>query len=99
MSSTACIRPIHIHAWLLASCNVYSHVFTDCTIKGQIRKECASHPNCTKTCNNSFEFTPCDQQCVPYGCECPDGKVVDEDRNECIDTIECPIIQQGMNGK
>ena len=69
-------------------CNLF--YFTDCTIKGQVNKECASHPNCTKTCNNRNNPVACIQACIPYGCECPNGMVVDEERNECVATSECP---------
>ena len=65
--------------------------FAGCTIEGQVINQCALHPNCTKTCNNTNEFLICTQQCIPYGCECPDGMVVDEDKNECVPINECPI--------
>ena len=78
---------------------MFAIYFTDCTIKGQIIKQCASHPNCTKTCNNTDESIACTQQCVPYGCECPDGMVVDEESNECISINECPTMPPRAIGK
>ena len=63
-----------------------------CPIKGQVRKECASYPNCTVTCSNSDSPPVCAEVCVPYGCECPTGKVVNEDINECVTSSECPSI-------
>jgi len=32
---------------------------------------------------------PCYGRDVQYGCECPDGKVIDEDKNECVSPKEC----------
>ena len=67
---------------------MFHFVFTDCsTIKGQVIKEYASRPNCTKTCNNTIA---CAQDYVSYGCECPNETVVDEERNECVAPSECP---------
>ena len=61
-----------------------------CLIKGQIRKECASHPDCAKTCSNTGELLACSERCIPNGCECPDGTVIDVDKNECVELGECP---------
>ena len=61
-----------------------------CPIKGQIRKECAAHPNCVKTCNNTGELLVCQEECIINGCECPDGTVIDMDKNECVELGECP---------
>lgn len=63
---------------------------TECTIKGQMMKECASHPSCVKTCNSTYNTTPCAHKCIPYGCECPNGTVVNERRNECVAPRTCP---------
>ena len=59
-----------------------------CPIKGQVRKECASHPSCHQTCNNN-ETVLCPEICIVNGCECPDGTVIDEDKNECVAPSEC----------
>ena len=63
-----------------------------CPIKGQIRKECASHPGCHQTCN-STNTTVCPAVCIINGCECPNGTVIDENRNECVTPSECAGIQ------
>ena len=62
---------------------------TVCTIKGQIIKECATHPDCTKTCNSTINPVPCAHKCIPYGCDCPDGMVVNETNNECVVASTC----------
>ena len=62
-----------------------------CPIKGQIRRECASHPSCHQTCNNT-EPTICPAVCVINGCECPEGTVIDEDNQECVLQSECEGI-------
>ena len=61
-----------------------------CPIKGQINKECALHTDCAKTCNNSGKLLVCSETCVTDGCECPDGTVIDLDKNECVELGECP---------
>ena len=66
----------------------WSVLITACPIKGQIRKECASHPNCHGTCNTT-EPLPCPFVCVVNGCECPEGTIIDEDKNECVTPNEC----------
>ena len=62
---------------------------TACPIEGQIRKECASHPSCRRTCDNLNENRPCPAVCIVNGCECPAGTVIDEDKGECVAPIEC----------
>lgn len=74
---------------LLATHICSSLYYTDCSIKGQVIGKCASHPDCAKTCKNRTEVG-CIQQCIPYGCECPDGTVIDEQKNECVAESECP---------
>ena len=59
-----------------------------CPIKGQVRKECASHPSCHLSCNNT-EPGPCPLVCIINGCECPTGTVIDEEKNECVALSEC----------
>jgi len=53
--------------------------------------ECASHPDCTKTCiNKNFGPIICPEVCIINGCVCPNGTVVDEAKNECVASSECP---------
>ena len=59
-----------------------------CPIKGQVRGECALHPSCQQTCNNN-ETLICLTVCVVHGCQCPNGTVIDEDKNECVAPSEC----------
>ena len=61
---------------------------TVCPIKGQIRKECASHPSCHQTCNSTGP-TACPAVCIVNGCECPYGTVVDVAKRECVPRSEC----------
>ena len=63
---------------------------TACPIKGQIRIECAPLTICAATCSNNGVPRPCPRVCDDYGCVCPNGTVLDEDNNECIDASECP---------
>ena len=63
-------------------------LITACPIKGQIRKECASHPSCHRTCN-STDPIPCPRICVFYGCECPSGTVIDEENKQCVLPRQC----------
>ena len=59
-----------------------------CPIEGQIRRECASHPDCHRTCNTT-DPVPCPFVCIPNGCECPRGTVIDETENKCVSPTEC----------
>ena len=59
-----------------------------CPIKGQVRKECASHPGCHQTCNTTGPVA-CPAVCIVNGCECPNGTVIDEAINECVAPNEC----------
>ena len=63
-------------------------LITVCPIRGQIRKECASHPSCHRACN-STESTSCLAVCVINGCECPAGTVIDWRINECVMPRQC----------
>ena len=65
---------------------------TACPIEGQVRKECASHPGCHQTCNTT-EPVACPAVCIVNGCECPDGTVIDEDKNKCVTPRECEGTQ------
>ena len=63
-------------------------MITACPIEGQVRKECASHPDCHKTCNTTGPVS-CPRICIVNGCECPDGTVIDEYKNECVAPSRC----------
>ena len=63
-------------------------LITECPVKGQIKKECASLPSCHQTCG-SPDPRPCPLICIQDGCECPAGTIIDETRNECVCPSEC----------
>ena len=50
--------------------------------------ECATDPVCHATCNNTGP-RPCPAICIPNGCQCPDGQVIDEAENKCVTPNEC----------
>ena len=62
-----------------------------CSIKGQVRKECASHPSCHQTCSRCNSII-CPAVCIVNGCECPNGTIINEEINECVTPRECPGI-------
>ena len=72
---------------------VHIYLTVACPIKGQVRRECASHPSCHRTCN-STEPGACPRVCVINGCECPIGTVIDEEKKECVLPSKCI---QGMH--
>ena len=59
-------------------------LITGCPIIGQVRKECASHPDCHRRCNATGQTVNCPSLCIVNGCECPEGTVIDENKNECV---------------
>ena len=61
-----------------------------CPVQGQVRKACAAHPSCIRTCTSRFVFRPCFPVCIDNGCECPTGTVIDSDSNRCVRPSECP---------
>ena len=65
--------------------------FTACPAIGQIRKDVVRDPHCASTCESVDGLLqgPCYGQDVQYACECPDGEVIDKDKNECISPKEC----------
>jgi len=67
---------------------LFKYVYLACPIKGQIRKQCASHPLCHRTCNDDGS-RPCPAICIDNGCECPAGTVIDVDKRECVDPSDC----------
>ena len=68
----------------------YGNIFVACPAKGQIRIHCAPLSTCAATCSNNGTPRPCPLICDDYGCVCPNGTVLDEDNNECVDASECP---------
>ena len=58
---------------------LHDNLITACLIKGQVRRECASHPGCHQTCNSTGPVA-CPAICIVNGCECPNGTVIDEDK-------------------
>ena len=85
-----CITVMYICESILLMSEVT--LITACPIEGQIRKKCASHPGCHQTCNTT-EPVACPAVCIVNGCECPDGTVIDEDKNKCIAPSECEGTQ------
>jgi len=47
---------------------------------------------CAETCNNLGNPPPSCPAKVwdEFGCACPNGTVLDEENNECLDQSECP---------
>ena len=62
--------------------------FAVCPIKGQVRKECASHPSCHEACNSTDPII-CPLVCIINGCECPAGTVIDWDKRQCVYPRQC----------
>ena len=59
-----------------------------CPVKGQIQKNCTT---CPATCIGRFFRGGCIPSCYNESrCQCPEGTVIDEDRNECVPPDECP---------
>ncbi|XP_019849765.1 PREDICTED: papilin-like [Amphimedon queenslandica] len=56
-----------------------------CPVDGQVFQECRS---CPATCSNPE--IACAAVCIP-GCGCPDGKLIDEKNNICVDREDCSI--------
>lgn len=63
---------------------------TECPISGQIRKPCAILESCTRTCDNIAKVIACPRICNPYGCECPNGMVVNNVTKVCVEADKCP---------
>ena len=72
----------NVHVFYMLIC------ITACPIKGQIRKKCASHPSCHRACNSSDPLV-CPLICIPNGCECPAGTVIDWKTRECVRPNQC----------
>ena len=61
-----------------------------CPVKGQIQKNCSTCPTYT-TCVSRLFIRVCTPSCHNESrCVCPDGTVIDDDRNECVSPDECP---------
>ena len=71
----------------------YVTLIAACPVKGQVRRECAAHPSCHQTCNNTNDQIACPLVCIVGGCECPNGTVINEDTNECVAPSECEGTQ------
>ena len=48
---------------------------------------CAVDPRCQHNCENKDNFIQCLLPCVVNGCQCPEGQVVNELTNECVEQI------------
>ena len=68
--------------------NEFNLNYIACPVQGQIRRLCASHPRCHRTCNNIGPIA-CPRVCIINGCECPLGTVIDEATNKCVRPKEC----------
>jgi len=55
--------------------------------------ECAPPVICAPTCDNYDMPQACPPRCESFECVCPNGKVIDEDKNECVNQNECPGMQ------
>lgn len=51
---------------------------------------CAVDPRCQHNCENKDNFIQCLLPCVVNGCQCPEGQVVNELTNECVEQAMCP---------
>lgn len=61
-----------------------------CEIEGEERVECGRPRLCDLTCNNyKRKSTECAKMCVPR-CQCPEGTVLFQKENKCVDSSECP---------
>jgi len=54
--------------------------------------ECVPPAICAQTCDNYDLLQECPPECGNFDCACPNGTVIDEDKNECVDRSECPGI-------
>ncbi|XP_065887613.1 uncharacterized protein [Dysidea avara] len=81
-----------------------------CLVKGQIKKDCAADPSCQTTCVSRFNFgIVCPEICAiaevnstqqPLTlCECPDGMIIDEDKNECVTPSDCTPMECPIDGQ
>ena len=63
-----------------------------CPIKGQIRQRRARASKCQTKCSEKYLFNYCyDVVTSNYEilCDCPEGTLIDEFRNECAPRDEC----------
>ena len=78
-----------------------------CPIRGQVKKHCAGDPSCQTTCVNRFGAVACLETCsfttingisqaVSDRCACPDGMIIDEDKNECVLPSDCTPGNNGL---
>ena len=88
MTETCSQWCLHDESSQLPVLSAWIQFYVGCPIKGQVRKECASHPSCHRTCNSSDPIF-CPKICYINGCECPNGTVIDVEKKECVLPSEC----------
>ena len=69
------------------NCNV---IITECTVEGQNKVDCAIDERCAYTCDNRNNSIHCPFRCVVRGCQCPEGTVINELINKCVELSMCP---------
>ena len=102
LGESFCLRdPYHAILLIVASLLPILFCYVEpCLVKGQIKKDCAADPSCQTTCVSRFNFgIVCPEICAiaevnstqqPLTlCECPDGMIIDEDKNECVTPSDC----------
>lgn len=52
--------------------------------------DCARDQRCRYTCDNRNNSIRCRFPCIVKGCQCPEGQVVNELTNECVEPAMCP---------
>ena len=62
--------------------------FIACPIDGQIRKRYPTY-SCDRYCDDP-EDKVCDLISREYGCECPDGMIINKAMNKCVYPRDCP---------
>jgi len=73
----------------ITSTELVCNLIIECTIKGQVKMDCALDERCANTCDNRNNSIQCPFPCVVRGCQCPEGKIVDELTNECVEPAKC----------
>lgn len=71
--------------------DIYNNVCfpIECPVEGQKRIRCIPD-NCTQTCDNKNESIQCPMDCNVFGCQCPQGTVVNTLTNQCVQPDNCP---------
>lgn len=52
--------------------------------------DCAPSPNCARTCDNYDQLLGCPPECGSFNCICPNGMVIDKEKNTCVEQTGCP---------